>query len=256
MIRSDLISACLDWVYLIISDMSNQWFQFRKFLIRQDRSAMKVGTDGVLLGAWTAFENIVHVLDIGTGTGLIALMMVQRNPVISVTALEIDPEAAVQAAENVQESPWRERIEVVCADFRCWNPGSRPGFDLIVCNPPFFTRSLKNPDAQKAKARHDDDLTLSDLIPKAAGLLATHGRLSLILPCGRVDAAMAVAGESGLFLSRRTDVRGNAGSAVKRVMMEWTRERATADHSELIIESVVRGVYTDDYKSLTAEFYL
>ncbi|TSA34533.1 MAG: methyltransferase domain-containing protein [Porphyromonadaceae bacterium] len=236
--------------------MSNEWFQFRHFLIRQDQSAMKVGTDGVLLGTWADCSNCRAVLDIGTGTGLIALMVAQRNPQALITALEIDPAATKQAKENIQASSWSNRIDVVQADFRTWKPASDQKFDLIVCNPPFFTRSLKNPDFQKATARHDDELPLAGLIPKSAGFLKPEGKLALILPVSRIQEAMAMVDENGLYLFRRMDIRGNINAPVKRVLLEWGRENRVTEISELVIETGIRGIYSEEYRRLTGEFYL
>jgi tRNA1Val (adenine37-N6)-methyltransferase len=255
MIPAGLTSAYLDWVCLIISDMSNDWFQFKNFLVRQDQSAMKVGTDGVLLGAWADCRNCSHILDIGTGTGLIALILAQRNETAGITAVEIEAAAFNQAVENVADSPWPGRIEVVHCDFRSWNPAADPGFDLIVCNPPFFTRSLKAPDNQRSTARHDDELPLSILIPKAARLLAQTGRLALILPVGRAQDAITLANENELHLYRRTDVKGNIHAHVKRVLLEWGYSDRPVETSGLAIESTARGIYTDQYRGLTGEFY-
>ncbi|MCX6224846.1 MAG: methyltransferase [Bacteroidia bacterium] len=250
--------------------MPNDWFQFRNFLIRQDRSAMKVGTDGVLLGAWANCSRDAYLrpfgsrqsavgsgnmMDIGTGTGLIALMLAQRFHEARIVALEIDEEAAGQAKENVEASDWAGRIDVIQADFRSWEPASDRRFDLIVCNPPFFTRSLKNPDSQRSMARHDDDLPLSDLIQKSAGLLSPVGKLAIILPVDRFQHAMIVAIENGLFLNRRLNIRGHLHAPVKRVLVEWGKENGTAETAELVIETGVRGIYTEDYKRLTGEFY-
>lgn len=251
-----MISACLGWVCLNIFNMSNDWFQFRQFLVRQDQSAMKVGTDGVLLGAWTACENCRTVLDIGTGTGLIALMIAQRNPDANITAVEIDAAAAQQAVGNIGESLWADRISVLGADFLSVDSAGDNKFDLIICNPPFFTRSLKNPDLQRAQARHDDDLPLGLLIVKSAELLSDDGRLALIIPAGRVDEVMSIAADNELFLSRQLNIRGNSLAPVKRVIIEFCRESGGAEIAELVIESGVRGVYTEEYKRLTGDFYL
>lgn len=236
--------------------MPNDWFQFRHFMIRQDRSAMKVGTDGVLLGAWAGCEECLSVLDVGTGTGLMALMIAQRNQGAIITALEIDPGAASQASENVRASLWPDRIEVIRSDFRDWEPESGRRFDLIICNPPFFTRALKNPDNQRATARHDDELPLAGLIVKSAGMLSGNGKLALILPAGRVSEAKAGAMDGGLFVYRQLNIRGKFQTPVKRVLLEWGREERVAELEELVIETDTRGVYTEAYKVLTGEFYL
>jgi tRNA1Val (adenine37-N6)-methyltransferase len=241
---------------LIISEMPNDWFQFREFLVRQDRTAMKVGTDGVLLGAWAGSDSARQVLDIGTGTGLVAIMLAQRNPLAAITAIEIDHDSAGQAAENAARSRWASRIEVVEADFRTWTPDPEVHFDLIVCNPPYFSRSLKNPDDQKADARHDHRLPLEQLIERAGGFLAGNGVLALILPFARVGEAMAKAANCGLFLNREMRIRGHAGVPVKRVLLEWSRLQAEVRSGEMILETDARGKFSDEYRELTDQFYL
>ncbi len=236
--------------------MSNDWFQFRKFLIRQDQSAMKVGTDGVLLGAWADCEKCRSVLDIGTGTGLIALMIAQRNPEAVIDALEIDADAARQAGENIAASLWADRVRVDKANFLTWKWDREGQFNLIICNPPFFTRSLKNPDIQRAAARHDDDLPLGPLIIKSAELLSSDGKLAMILPITRVEEAMMTANVNGLFLYRQLNIRGNARAPFKRALMEWGWESRAAEIGELVIETMERGAYTEEYKRLTGAFYL
>lgn len=217
---------------------------------------MKVGTDGVLLGAWADCRRCATALDVGTGTGLIAVMIAQRYQAARITAVEIDEAAAVQALENINTSSWADRITVLKADFLEYSPASASTFDLIVCNPPFFTRSLKNPDNQRAAARHDDSLPLGGLIIKASSLLSGEGVFAIILPVDRAEEALSAAQNSGLFLHRRLDVRGKAGAPVKRVLLQWGRTEGTAEVSELIIETGVRGVYTEDYRRWTEEFYL
>ena len=217
---------------------------------------MKVGTDGVLLGAWANCNHCRSILDVGAGTGLIALMIAQRNQQCSVTAIEIDPPAALQALENVNASPWHGRIEVMEADLKLWVPSDRRKFDLIVCNPPFFAKSLKNPDVQRSKARHDDDLPLIILIPKASELLTPDGRVAMILPVERLNEALEIAAACGLVNIRRTNVRGNPGTAIRRVLLEWGRHGTPSETGELVIETESRGIYTTEYQQLTKDFYL
>ena len=150
--------------------MSQPFFQFKQFTVWHDKCAMKVGTDGVLLGAWTPVESSARILDIGTGTGLVALMLAQRCSA-SVIALEIDGKAAQQAAENITRSPWGSRIEVVCQDFRLYsNKNNSLKYDTIVSNPPYFTDSLKCPDSQRNTARHNDNLSYEELLKGVSNL--------------------------------------------------------------------------------------
>jgi len=236
--------------------MSNEWFRFRQFLIRQDQSAMKVGTDGVLLGSWVDCSGCNTILDVGAGTGLISLMMAQRNSLARIIAIEIDEAAAGQAMDNARNCVWHERIEVVQADFRTWVPASGQKFDLLVCNPPFFTQSLRNPDNIRARARHDDELSFAELIEGSARFLEPEGKLALIVPVGRLPEVLALALHYGLFLHRRMDIRGNSGVPVKRVLLEWGKTPGPDEWTELVIETGQRGIYTDQYKMLTAGFYL
>ena len=151
-------------MYFIFADiMSNSYFQFKQFTVFHDRCAMKVGTDGVLLGAWTRTGQGCSILDIGTGTGLIALILAQRIPDARITAVELDREAALQAAENVRNSPWAARIEVVEADIRQYATRVSHPFDIIVSNPPFFNSSLHSPSEARTQARHTDSLSYAEL---------------------------------------------------------------------------------------------
>ena len=254
MTLAGMISVFLDWVYLIISDMANDWFRFRQFLIRQDRTAMKVGTDGVLLGAWAGKGWLLNILDVGTGTGLIALMMAQRFAGARVDAIEIDSESFEQAVENVSESPFSERIQVVRSDFLTWEPPH--AYNLIVCNPPFFKDSLTSPDPGRTGARHEETLPLESLIPKCAKLMTPGGGLALILPVNRLPEVARLALQSGLHLNRILRVRGNPSVAVKRVLIQLDRHFDPVEMGEMTLETGNRGEWSDEYAALTAAFYL
>ena len=179
---------------------------------------MKVGTDGVLLGAWFPMESGKSVLDIGTGTGLIAIMAAQRGAE-SVTGVEIDPIAAEQAYKNALNSPWTEKIIIECADISHFNAGC--GFDRIVCNPPFFRDSLRCPDPGRNIARHNDSLSYEKLAECAANLLAPDGLLCLVLPYDAVDVFARCALNEGLNLCKRTDVVTAPGKAPKRSLVAF-----------------------------------
>ena len=160
--------------------MSNSSFKFKQFTIYHDKCAMKVGTDGVLLGAWAPIANVKRVLDVGTGTGLIALQLAQRNPHAKITAIEIDTVAAEQAKNNVLHSPWADRIEVLCLDFRNYQQDDK--FDLLVSNPTYFMDALKCPDEQRCMARHAGGLNYHSLFRHAVHLLSEQGKVSIIIP--------------------------------------------------------------------------
>ncbi len=223
-------------------------------MIRQDRTAMKVGTDGVLLGAWAGSGWLLNILDIGTGTGLIALMMAQRFAGARIDALEIDPVSSGQASENAAGSPFGERISVISSDFLTWDSGKK--YDLIVCNPPFFKDSLQSPDAGRTTARHEDSLPLGELIRKSAGLLSPDGGLALIIPVDRLPEVAKVAVEAGLNLNRILRVKGTPKVPVKRVLIHLDKRYLPVEMGELTLEGEQRGSVSEEYRGLTQEFYL
>ncbi|MBO5235355.1 MAG: methyltransferase [Alistipes sp.] len=228
-------------------------FKFKQFTVHQQRSAMKVGTDGVLIGAWASVRPADRaLLDIGTGTGLIALMLAQRNPKAEVVAVEIDTESAAQACENVAESPWSDRIKVKRCAVQEFTPTMK--FDLIVSNPPYFVDSLKCPDESRNTARHTDTLSFAELMHTAERLLAPDGRLAVIVPA---EAALSVIAAGKLHLVRRCDVRTKPNGAPKRVMLEFSpRFEGVAAREELTIGDGSNGGYSPEYIALTRDFYL
>lgn len=236
--------------------MANPYFRFKKFTIYHDKCAMKVGTDAVLLGAWAETSFCRNILDIGTGTGIIALMLAQRSQA-TVEAIDIDKEACIQATENAAASPYTERIKVVhasCADFAASNQQKR--YDLIVSNPPYFINSLKCPDNKRTVARHTDTLLLSDLIREAQTLLSPSGRIALVLPYERLEEVKALASANHLYICRQTDVIPTPGAAPKRLLVELsTTEENIKNRDTLTIEEA-RHQYTPEYIALTKEFYL
>jgi tRNA1Val (adenine37-N6)-methyltransferase len=236
--------------------MANDYFRFKQFTIKQDRCAMKVGTDGMLLGAWAGVGGCQNILDVGTGTGLIALMLAQRNPDADIDAIDIDAGACSQAKENVEGSPFAGRIRVICASFSDYAPEAALMYDLIVSNPPYFARSLKNPDPQRRVARHTDTLPLEELIGKGRELLSPGGRIALILPVGREDELGALACRKGLNVIRQTAVVPVSGAAAKRVLTELSvLPVASCERDSLLIEKA-RGEYSRAYVALTQDFYL
>lgn len=236
--------------------MKKTGFQFKQFSVYQDRCAMKVGTDGVLLGAWVDVANAKNTLDIGTGTGLIALMMAQRSVSTLITAIEIDSEAACQATENVLNSPWKDRIEVVNADLLDFNCSKR--YDVIVSNPPYFSQSLPSPNKQRTLARHNDHLTYSALIQKVATLLSENGRFSVIIPYDHKDEFIQLASQSRLYLQRIVAVKTTPTSVFRRVLLEFSFVESIVEQlkvEELLIERE-RHQYSIEYINLTKDFYL
>ena len=235
--------------------MSNDYFQFRQFIVHQQRCAMKVGTDGTLLGAWAAAPSVkCRILDIGTGTGLIALMMAQRFPESEVIGIDIDPEAVAQARENVRLSPFSERITISHQDLMKFD--DTECFDVIVSNPPYFVDSLECPDDQRTMARHTVSLTYDGLIRQAFRLLKDDGSLSLVIPAESRSLIESAASLSGFFLSRVCLVKTTPRKQPKRQLIEFMKHSV----KELIIEE---GIIEDSpnvrsawYQQLTKDFYI
>ena len=215
---------------------------------------MKVGTDGVLLGAGAGICPDNHrALDVGTGTGLIALMLAQRSAGMTILGIDIDEAAAGEAAANFAASLWANRLAALPISLQSFiseseAPASRT-FDLIVSNPPFFSASLKAPETRRRAARHDDTLPPTELIAAARRLLAPSGRLAVIYPPEEARSFVMEAEAAGLYLSRLTKVISVAGQPPKRHLMEFTRIAALPAFNELVIGS-------PEYLSLTGEFYL
>ena len=215
---------------------------------------MKVSTDGVLLGAWAPIEKSTSILDIGTGTGLLALMAAQRNPSAHITAIEIDSDAAAQARENADASPWGERITILSADVREFS--SQSPFDAIICNPPYFTRSLRNPDEARATARHDDTLSLEELTTLAPSLLADGGSVSIVLPIERRADIIPLMTMRGLFLLQQTTVLPTQEKSPTRILMTFRKGLTAHPRSDKLCIALSPGVYTEEYRALTKDFYL
>ncbi|WP_369769641.1 tRNA1(Val) (adenine(37)-N6)-methyltransferase [Flavobacterium sp. WC2416] len=232
-------------------------FQFKQFSLEQDRCAMKIGTDGVLLGAWTSIENNpFSILDIGTGTGVIALMLAQRSQAEQIDALEIDEEAYEQSVDNFENSPWRDRLFCFHAGLDEFIEEPEDEYDLIVSNPPFYSEDYKTETDQRDKARFQDAMPFEDLIEAADLLLSENGILSIIIPFKEEDHFLALAKESELYPMKITRVKGTPTTEVKRSLMAFTRnEISDFPIDELIIETA-RHIYTPEYIELTKEFYL
>ena len=243
--------------------MPNDYFQFKQFLVKQDRSAFKVGTDGVLLGAWASVENAGSILDVGTGTGLIALMLAQRTAAgivdagIHIVALEIEKASCEQAMDNVRMSPWDQRIKVINRSFQDYCETEPAMFDLIVSNPPFFSDSRKPDNPGKEISRHDTLLGLGEMVMGVGKLLTPEGKFCVILPVEESNKLQKLAGENGLHLYRICRVSPNTKLPVKRHLLEFRRKTVdTVEESEMAIERDRRHEYTDAYRELTRDFYL
>lgn len=237
--------------------MPNNWFRFKQFTIEQEHTAMKVGTDGVLLGAWTSVpEPGSRVLDVGCGTGLIALMIAQRTRNVKVDALEIDPASASQAKENFLNSPWKDRISCMHTSFQDYASRCNKLYDLIICNPPFFSSSSKTASKEKNLARHDNSLSLKDLIKGSVALIKKEGLISLILPLHKEAQALDLFEEYHLHCQRLTRVKPAPGKPAHRILLECSFIQGEQIEESLIIETETRHIYSDKFKALVDAFYL
>lgn len=234
--------------------MSNNYFSFKQFTICQDRCAFKVGTDGVILGAYADVKGKKRILDIGTGTGLIALMAAQRSDA-EIVAIEPDHDAFIQASENIGRSKWSGRIRVenkTLQEYACGNNR----FDLILSNPPYFTDSLRNPDPAKSAARHNVKLTRKELLQGVSQLLDGNGLFQVILPYAEGSLFIAEACEYGFFCNSILKVKPVPTLPVKRLVLGFGRKREKNTEKFMVIEKGRRHDFTDEYISLTKEFYL
>lgn len=231
-------------------------FRFKQFSIAQDRCAMKVGTDGVLLGAWTPLiNNPYNILDIGTGTGVIALMLAQRSHAEQIDAIEIDDETYEQATENFENSPWNDRLYCYHAGLDEFVDEVEEEFDLIVSNPPFYTENYKSENEQRDAARFEDSLPFDELVEAADFFLSDHGIFSVIVPFKEEEKIISLCKERDLFPLKITRVKGTPTTEIKRSLLAFSRIEQTQLIDELVIETA-RHQYTPEYIALTKDFYL
>jgi len=231
-------------------------FQFKQFSIQQDKTAMKVGTDGVLLGAWTPISHKPDtILDIGTGTGLIALMLAQRTNAVQIDAFDIDENAYEQAADNFENSPWNDRLFCFHAGLDEFIAEPEDEYDLIVCNPPFYSENYKSGDSARDIARFSEAMPFKVLIEAADLLLSENGVFSVILPYKEEVRFILLAGEFELYPVKITRVKGTPITEVIRSLLAFSRENSVPEVGEIIIENA-RHDHTKDYIALTKDFYL
>ncbi len=231
-------------------------FNFKVFKIDQDRSAMKIGTDGVLLGAWTNLgENPESILDIGSGTGLIALMLAQRCDAGVIDAIEINANAYEQCVENFEASPWGDRLYCYHAALEEFVEEIDELYEPIVCNPPFYTETVASGNEERDQARQNEFLPFDTLLEGVAKLLSVTGTFSVIIPFKEEVKFIGLAEILDLFPRRCLRIKGNPTAETKRALLEFTRKKQVCEFSELTIETK-RHVYTPEYVSLTKEFYL
>jgi len=236
--------------------MPNASFAFKQFTINQDKCAMKVGTDAVLLGAWVVPNGSKEILDIGTGTGIIALMMAQKA-VGHIQAIDIDEHAVEQATQNVAESKFKDQVTVTHISFQDYVKNAGKKFNLIVTNPPYFEQSLKSSDVKRSSARHADVLPFDELIDGVVKLLDSKGKFCLILPKLEAEKFRAMAEKKGLHLSKLLRIKSRADKDVdKRHVMQFEFTPSEFSETTLIIEANERHQYTPEYKEFTKDYYL
>lgn len=240
--------------------MTSKPFQFKQFAIAQDQCAAKIGTDGVLLGAWTCLDSEPDsILDIGTGTGVIALMLAQRSFAETIDALELDDNAYEQATENFENSDWADRLFCYHAHLYEFATEIDDQYDLIVSNPPFYEAEYKSKDVTRDQARFEDAMPFELLIGAVQRLLSEQGRFNVILPYQREQEFIDIAEKGSLFPARIMRVQGTPSSEIKRSLVEFCF-RESAPISRLQIDAIIieksRHDYTDDYINLVKDFYL
>jgi tRNA1Val (adenine37-N6)-methyltransferase len=231
-------------------------FKFKQFTVYQDRCAMKIGTDGVLLGAWTGISNSPEsILDIGAGTGLIGLMLAQRSHAETIDAIEINTEAFEQCVENFEASPWADRLFCYHASLDEFLDEVDDKYDLIISNPPFYSEEVSSGDDARDLARQNSALPFKDLLKGAANLLSKKGIFAIIIPFKEEKEFINEAANIGLYPMRLLRVKGHPESEVKRSLLELHLKKTSVSPGELTIEKE-RHHYTQDYINLTKEFYL
>ena len=239
--------------------MSNKPFQFKEFSVHQDKTAMKIGTDGVLLGAWCSLENEPEsILDVGTGTGIIALMLAQRSEAFTIDAVELDENAYEQAVENFEASDWGDRLYCYHATFQEFAAElqeEQETYDLIISNPPFYRDDFKTKNESRNNARFETVLPFRELVASVTKILSKEGVFTVVIPYKEEVNFIKLAKDNNLFVNKVCNVQGNPKSAIKRSLLEFSFQQTELKKEHLIIEKE-RHQYTDEYISLTKDFYL
>jgi len=233
----------------------NNWFQFKQFTVQQNNAAMRVGTDGVLLGTWTQVENATNILDIGTGTGVIALILAQRSSA-TIDAIDLDEGAIADAQLNFRESPWNDRLTAVQSSLQQYTETASEKYNCIVCNPPFFNNAVKSKNENRAMARHTHSLSFDDIARGVSKLLDEDGCFSLVLPAEAEKEFRSIAANYRLFASKITRVKPKPSKTIVRVLMEFQFDAKMPITNELTLETETHHEYTLEFSEMVKEFYL
>jgi len=235
--------------------MSSNSFVFKQFEIKQDKCAMKVGTDAVLLGAWADATQAKRVLDIGTGTGILALMIAQKSEA-QICAIDIDIDSYQQAIENIHYSLWKDRIQIFHSSIQEFSKTINEQFDLIITNPPYFTDAYKAKEISRNNARHTDELPFEILIECVCKLLQPQGVFYIILPFAEAQIFKNMAKQNNLCLVESMRIKTKADKEPKRLLMKYSFEQKIQEETEIVIENDDRHHYTKEYIELTKDYYL
>lgn len=234
--------------------MSESVFRFKQFTVHQDKCAMKVGTDAVLLGSWVNTEGAKNILDIGTGTGIIAMMLAQKSKA-QIDAVDICPEAFMQATENAGESLWAERIFVHHISFQEFASATKKKYDLVVSNPPYFSDAPKPHTLGRIQSRHTDHLPFNELVEGVKKIISPEGKFCVVLPCREGVAFMDEAMKQGLFCKNILHVKTKMDKLEKRLLMEFTLSLVSMEEKEMVIRSG-ENEFSREYVEMTREYYL
>lgn len=241
-------------LYIFALIMSNPYFRFKKFTVWHDRCAMPVGTDGVLLGAWAELRCACRILDVGTGSGLLALMAAQRNNSAKVTGIDVDAASVSQAAQNVASSPFSNRVEILLEDVRRFRP--HEPFDSILCNPPFYTEAVLPADDGRSVARNTASLHFSELVESVAALLSDRGVFNVIIPTQAESDFISLCLMARLYVQRLCHVKTVQRKEAKRVMVTFSKSVCKCFSSDVLLLMDNEGCRTQQYIDLTSDFYL
>ncbi len=236
--------------------MSKKPFVLKKFSVNQDKCAMKIGTDGVLLGAWASTEKKpLSILDIGAGTGILSLMLAQRCDAELIDAVEIDDNTYEQCVDNFEQSPWGGRLFCYHASLKEFVEEIEDEYDLIISNPPFYSENFKTENTQRDLARFNDAMPFEHLLESVSKLLSKNGIFSVIIPFKEETSFIKIASKYQLFANKKLHVKGHVNSEIKRSLLEFSFRESDIITNELVIEKE-RHQYTEDYINLTKDFYL